>query len=54
MSTSRNFDWREVVEKNDGPERHRDSLYPEAYRFAQIKPKRDTGPNSGIYEGTGT
>ena len=42
--------FREWVEKIDGEDRHRDSLYPYVYEFGTRK-FRDTGPASGIYEG---
>ena len=54
MSTSRDFSWREVVEKADGPERHKESLYPNVYEFTGGRTRRDSGPTKGIYEGTGT
>ena len=48
--TTRSIDWRELVEDADDENRHRDSLYPIAYRFSQGVIKRDSGPKSGIYE----
>ena len=54
MSTSRDFSWREIVERNDEPNRHKNNLYPEVYFFSNKRPRRDSGPDSGIYEGTGT
>lgn len=54
MTTSRDFSFRELVEKIDGPDRHRDNLYPEVYQFSGGKPRRDSGPSSGIYQGTAT
>lgn len=49
MSTSSQMDWRELVEKADDDNRHRDSLYPIVYRFSSGKVMRDSGPNSGVY-----
>lgn len=54
MTTSRDFSFREIVEKIDGPERHKESLYPIVYEFTGNRPRRDSGPTKGIYEGTGT
>lgn len=54
MSTARDFSWREIVEKVDGPERHRESLYPYVYEFSGNNRRRDSGPAKGIYEGTST
>ena len=33
--------WRELVEKVDGPGRHRDSNYPVVYRFSGGRHRRD-------------
>lgn len=54
MTTSRDFSWREVVEKVDGDDRHKESLYPKVYYFTGGRDRRDSGPASGIYEGTST
>ncbi len=50
MATSRTFSWREQVERIDDKNRHRESLYPVVYIFSNGKKRRDSGPNSGIYE----
>ena len=49
MSTSSQMDWREMVERADNDDRHRDSLYPVVYIFSNGKVMRDSGPNSGVY-----
>ena len=54
MTTFRQFSFREVVEKIDGPDRHRDNLYPIVYKWSSGLSRRDSGPTGGIYEGTGT
>lgn len=41
--------FREIVEKIDGPSRHRDSLYPFVYHFSGNKSRRDSGPAGGPY-----
>lgn len=51
MSNSTTRNWRELVEKVDGPDRHRDSLYPFVYFFSGHNNRRDSGPNSGVYAG---
>ena len=43
--------WREIVEKFDDENRHRDSLYPVVYTFGSGRQFRDSGPTSGIYAG---
>lgn len=49
--TTTTRDWREIVEKVDGPDRHRDSLYPIVYTFGGgLRRFRDSGPQSGVYE----
>ncbi|MDH5451740.1 MAG: hypothetical protein OEX14_00155 [Paracoccaceae bacterium] len=50
MTSTKTFNWREEVEKIDGPNRHTDSLYPIVYTFSGARPRRDSGPESGIYE----
>ncbi len=54
MTTTRTFSFREVVEKLDGPDRHKDSLYPVVYTFSNNKTRRDSGPTGGVYQGTST
>ena len=49
MSTSSTVQWREIVEEADDDERHKDSLSPEVYFPTDAKPRRDSGPASGIY-----
>ncbi len=49
MSTSSQFEWREVVEKADDDDRHVNNLYPVVYIFNGRK-FRDSGPESGVYE----
>lgn len=41
--------WREMVEKADDEDRHRESLYPVVYEFGGRVRKRDSGPNAGVY-----
>lgn len=48
-TTTTTREWREIVEKADGEDRHRDSLYPPVYFFSNGRVMRDSGPNSGIY-----
>lgn len=43
-SSTRSF--REIVEKLDDPNRHRDSLYPVVYVFSNNRQFRDSGPDS--------
>ncbi len=50
MSSSTEFSWREVVEKADDADRHKDSLFPVVYIFNGRK-FRDSGPNGGVYAG---
>lgn len=54
MTTTRDFSWREIVERNDDEDRHKDSLYPVVYKFSSGRKMRDSGPSSGVYEGTST
>lgn len=41
--------WREFVEKVDGEDRHKDSLYPVVYKVTGGREFRDSGPLKGIY-----
>lgn len=41
--------WRDIVAKADDDNRHRDSLYPIAYKFTN-RTFRDSGPTKGVYE----
>ncbi len=50
MSTAKTFNWREFVEKFDEPNRHIENLYPIVYRFTSGRFRRDSGPESGVYE----
>ena len=50
-TTTREIDWRALVESVDGQDRHQDSLYPVVYIFSNAAKKKDTGPASGIYAG---
>lgn len=43
------FNWRDIVEKFDDENRHVDSLYPVVYFFSNDAKRRDSGPNSGVY-----
>jgi hypothetical protein len=49
-TTSRTFSWREVVEKIDDEDRHKNNLYPVVWKFSNGQVKRDSGPTKGIYE----
>ncbi len=49
MSTDSQMTWREMVERADNDDRHRDSLYPVVYVMSNGKVFRDSGPNSGVY-----
>jgi len=51
MTTATTRSWRELVEKVDDENRHRDSLYPYVYEFSNGEKKRDSGPNGGPYSG---
>ena len=44
-TTTREFDWREVVEKLDDDNRHQESLYPVVYVFSNSVKRRDSGPS---------
>jgi len=49
--SDRQIDWRELVEKVDrGENRHYENLHPVAYKFSGNKFRRDSGPDSGIYD----
>jgi len=50
MANSTTFSWREIVEKAEGPNFHKESLYPIVYIFSNGRVRRDTGPEQGIYE----
>lgn len=50
MANERTFNWRDIVEKADDQNRHRDSLYPVVYIFSSGAVRRDSGPDSGVYE----
>lgn len=41
--------WREIVEKADDEDRHKDSLYPVVYKVSGSREFRDSGPLRGIY-----
>lgn len=49
MTTMTTKQWRDIVEKHDDENRHRDSLYPIAYEFGDERTFRDSGPLKGIY-----
>jgi len=42
--------WREMVEKADDKDRHFESLYPVTYFFSNGRTRRDSGPESGVYD----
>ncbi len=46
----RTFSWTEVVEAADDKNRLIDSLYPVVYIFSNGRLRRDSGPESGVYE----
>ena len=50
-NNSTTFNWRDVVERFDGDNRHNDSLYPVVYHFSSGATRRDSGPTAGVYEG---
>ena len=50
MTTETTINWRELVERVDDDNRHRDNLYPVVYIFSNGRMRRDSGPESGIYE----
>ena len=50
MSTSSTINWKQLVERVDNDDRHRDSLYPVVYVFSNNRVRRDSGPESGVYE----
>ncbi len=52
MPTTRNFSWREFVEKIDGPTRNFESNHPVVYRFGDTVLKRDKGNDSILYSPT--
>lgn len=41
--------WRELVEKYDDEDRHKDSLYPVVYHMSGGRDFRDSGPSGGFY-----
>ena len=49
-SSTRN--WREIVEKADDKQRHKDNLYPVVYIMQNGRKFRDSGPTKGVYEGS--
>ena len=51
-TTTRVFNWRELVEAIDDENRQIESLYPIVYIFSGESKKRDKGPNSIIYKPT--
>lgn len=44
------YSWRAEVERVDGPTRHINDLYPIVYIFSNNTFRRDSGPESGVYE----
>jgi len=46
------YNWRDEVERIDGESRHIESLYPIVYIFSSGAKRRDSGPASGVYEGS--
>lgn len=50
-TTTREFSWRDLVEKADGETRHLESLYPVVYYWSSGRKHRDSGPAAGVYEG---
>lgn len=51
MSSDTQFSWREIVEKADDADRHKDSLFPVVYIVSGGRKFRDSGPNGGVYAG---
>lgn len=50
MSESREISWLDLVQKAEGDDFWRESLYPVVYVTTGGRRFRDTGPESGIYE----
>ena len=49
-TTTREIDWRELVQKAEGERYWVESLYPVVYVFTGKARRRDSGPEAGIYE----
>lgn len=50
MSTSTSRSWRELVEEIDDKDRNEKTLHPVVYFFSNGVLKKDSGPQSGIYD----
>ena len=52
MTTTREINWRDLVQKVEGERYWLENLYPVVYIFSGQERRRDSGPESGIYDKT--